>query len=91
MALNSDGVAKGNPSIAGGGRILRDNKGLFVRAFNGRFGCCSAYWVERMAVVRGPQLARDLGVASSDKQYFLYPDILGQGAEQWKVCVHIIN
>lgn len=52
LVLNIDGAYKGTPWIDGGGGIIKDNRGVFQRAFAENFGICTAYKAE----FRRPQL-----------------------------------
>ncbi|KAL0427613.1 UNVERIFIED_CONTAM: putative ribonuclease H protein [Sesamum latifolium] len=56
IKLNSDGASKGNPGIAGGGGILRDNNGRGIFAFQLFFGTTTSTFAELAALVRGLSL-----------------------------------
>lgn len=57
IKLNTDGVSKGNPGIAGGGGIFRDSAGHYLKAFTFTCGTASAIKAELTAVLHGLQIA----------------------------------
>ena len=62
-ALNTDGAAKGSPSQAGGGVIIRDHRGGLVSAMAMNIGVCHAFKAEVMALLKGLELARELKIS----------------------------
>lgn len=64
IKLNTDGVSKGNPGVAGGGGLdlFRDSTGKLLKAFT--FKCCisSATMAELHAVFHGLNTARQMGI-----------------------------
>ncbi|KAL2932186.1 hypothetical protein RDABS01_037596, partial [Bienertia sinuspersici] len=91
--LNSDGAARGTPGIAGGGGIIRDNRGLFQRAFSANFGVCSAYKAELKAVAIGLDMAHGMAikklVIQMDNKACI--EVLNNPDYQGGECFHIIN
>lgn len=93
VALNTDGAAKGSPGEAGGGGILRDNRGNFLRGFSANLGTCTAYKAELLAAEKGLEMALEVGVQKLILQMdnkaciesLLNPDY--HGGE----CFHILN
>lgn len=61
--MNTDGSTKGCPGLAGGGGVLRDCRGGFIKAFAANYGVCTAYKAEMKVVLQGLKMARDLGVS----------------------------
>ncbi|GJX15037.1 non-LTR retroelement reverse transcriptase, partial [Tanacetum coccineum] len=51
-----------NPGEAGGGGILRDSRGCFLRAFAEKYGICTVTRSEILALLRGIIMARDVGI-----------------------------
>lgn len=45
VSLNTDGAAKGAPGLAGGGGILRDHRGGFIKGFSAKYGIGTAVGV----------------------------------------------
>ncbi|GKB51119.1 non-LTR retroelement reverse transcriptase [Tanacetum coccineum] len=62
VLLNTDEVSRGNPVEAGGGGILRDSRGCFLRAFAKNYGICTVTRSEILALLRGIIMARDVGI-----------------------------
>ncbi|PWA45031.1 hypothetical protein CTI12_AA521190 [Artemisia annua] len=62
VLLNTDGASRGNPGEAGGGGILRDSRGYFLRAFTENYGICTVTRAEILALLRGIVMARDVGI-----------------------------
>lgn len=62
--LNTDGAARGSPSAAGGGAIIRNHCGTFLSAITLNFGSCHALRAEVLALLRGLELARNLHVSN---------------------------
>lgn len=90
--LNTDGVAKGTPGIAGWGGVIRDWRGQFICAFTAIFGICTTYRAELMAVSIGLDMAHDLGIQKLEVQIdneacaHVIKNLDYQGGE----CYHII-
>ncbi|KAF7834213.1 reverse transcriptase [Senna tora] len=59
--LNSDGACLGNPGPFAIGGIIRDHMGNWVKGFSGFVGQGTALKAELWAIVRGSNLALDLG------------------------------
>lgn len=55
VKLNTDGCNKGNPESAGGGEILKDNRGQLIMAFATLFGVCSNNVAEARTLLIGLQ------------------------------------
>ncbi|PWA44555.1 hypothetical protein CTI12_AA523610 [Artemisia annua] len=62
VLLNTDGASRGNPGEAGGGGIMRDAQGYFIRAFTENYGICTVTRSEILALLRGILMARDAGI-----------------------------
>ena len=58
--LNTDGSSKGNPSLAGGGGVIRDWR--WCSGFMINIGVCVAVDAELWAVIQGLSLAWRLGI-----------------------------
>ena len=93
IVLNTDGAARGCPGLAGGGGLLRDSRGIFVKGFAAHFGVCSAYKAELLAVELGLHMARALNIhkllIQMDNKACL--EGLQNPALQGGECVHILN
>ena len=93
VTLNTDGAAKGQPGHAGGGGLLRDHRGVFLRGFAANIGICSAYKAELMAAVLGLEMAVEMNIHKLFLQMDNQACIEGiknadyQGGE----CFHILN
>ena len=61
--LNTDGCAKGNPGVSGGGGVLRDSGGHVLVAFSAYLGEGSSLRAETLAALLGIQLCLGKGVA----------------------------
>lgn len=61
FTLNTDGASKGSPGLAGGGGVLRDDRGAFIRGFAANLGVCSAYKAEVAAAEYGLTMAKKHG------------------------------
>lgn len=61
IKLNSDGVSKGNPGVAGGSGVFRDSTGSFVHAYAFKCAFGSAITAEHNAVLHGLQIAFNQG------------------------------
>ena len=53
LTLNTDGCAKGNPGVSGGGGVLRDAAGVPFFAFSASFGDGSSLRAEALALATG--------------------------------------
>lgn len=53
LKLNTDGCSKENPGSAGGGVILRDDKGQLIMAYATFFGECANNVAESHAILIG--------------------------------------
>lgn len=62
IMLNTNGAAKGTPGQAGGGGVLRDCSGRFVRGFAARFGVCNAFKAEIWAAEIGLAMAKEMNI-----------------------------
>ena len=62
FTINTDGAAKGSPGPSGGGGVLRDNRGMFLRGFAANFGMGSAFKAELLAAEIGLEMAVQLGI-----------------------------
>ncbi|GJX33253.1 non-LTR retroelement reverse transcriptase [Tanacetum coccineum] len=62
VLLNTDGASRGNLGEAGGGGILRDSRGCFIRAFAENYGICTVTRSEILALLHGIIMARDVGI-----------------------------
>lgn len=62
IKLNSDGASRGNPGVAGGGRIFRSATGAFVQAYSMKCGTCSSVKAERWAALKGLVIAREMQI-----------------------------
>ncbi|XP_021740861.1 cation/H(+) antiporter 28-like [Chenopodium quinoa] len=57
LTLNIDGAAKGFPGLVGGGGVIRDYEGRFVRGFTAKFGSCTTFKAEVKAATLGLKMA----------------------------------
>ena len=60
--LNTDGTSLGNPGKAGGGGIIRDSEGRWVKGFARSIGFTASIIVELWALRDGLLLADQIGV-----------------------------
>ncbi|KAL0442005.1 UNVERIFIED_CONTAM: putative ribonuclease H protein [Sesamum radiatum] len=60
--LNTDGVSKGNPGVAGAGGIIRNHLGQTVLAFQEHLGLISNTATELKAIYRGVKLCIDSNI-----------------------------
>ena len=56
MKLNTDGSSLGNPGIAGGGGLIRDDYGRWIVGFSRRIGVTSCFLAELWALRDGLRL-----------------------------------
>ncbi|XP_027169553.1 uncharacterized protein LOC113769290 [Coffea eugenioides] len=54
--LNSDGCAKGNPRVSGGGGVVRDGEGRFIIGYSCFFGLLTSLHAELKAILFGVRL-----------------------------------
>ena len=59
--LNTDGCSRGNPGRAGGGGILRDDKGNFLLTFSSFFGNGTSIQAETRTLLFGVKLCLSCG------------------------------
>ena len=62
MKLNNDESALGNPSKAGGGGLIREHQGNWVRGFTRAHGNTSSSIAELWALRDGLEITKDLGL-----------------------------
>lgn len=62
VALNTDGFAKGSPGSVGGGSVLRDSRGAFIKGMAASLGVCTSYKAELLAAVMGLEMAVNMGI-----------------------------
>ena len=60
--LNSDGASQGNPRCAGGGGLIRDHNGKWVKGFMRNIGTTTSVAAEFWALRDGLMLAAQLGI-----------------------------
>ena len=53
IKLNTDGSSLGNPRLAGGGGVLRDEHGNRMTGFSRKIGITTSYLAKRWAVRNG--------------------------------------
>nr|XP_011470775.1 PREDICTED: glucan endo-1,3-beta-glucosidase, basic isoform-like [Fragaria vesca subsp. vesca] len=59
--INTDGLSKGNPSLAGCGGVFKDNFGRFIGGYYQGLGTQIAFFAELMAVILGVEFAFHFG------------------------------
>uniref|UniRef100_A0A2N9F8F6 RNase H type-1 domain-containing protein n=1 Tax=Fagus sylvatica TaxID=28930 RepID=A0A2N9F8F6_FAGSY len=64
--LNTDGSSLGNPGVAGGGGVIRDSCGTWVRGFSRTIGHTTSVQAELRALLDGMQLALELHITYLD-------------------------
>ena len=62
LKLNTDGSVLGNPGLAGGGGVLRDEYGSWIGGFSRRIGIANSFTAELWALRDGLLLCRQLNV-----------------------------
>ena len=62
MKLNKDGASQGNPGKAGGGGVIRDSTGKWVKGFSRSMGVTTSVIAEFWAIRDGLVLAKQLGI-----------------------------
>ena len=62
--LNSDGSALGNPGHVGGGGVIRDHNGKWLKGYARSLGCTNSCMAELWVLRDGLLLARDMGLNS---------------------------
>ena len=60
--LNSDGASMGNPGQAGGGGLIRDSQGQWVKGYMRKFGLATSVEAEFWALRDGLTLASQMGI-----------------------------
>jgi len=60
--LNTDGASKGNPGRAGGGGVLRGDKGEWICGFGESMRVCTTMKAEIKVVLRGLKIAKSLDI-----------------------------
>ncbi|KAK9997536.1 hypothetical protein SO802_022222 [Lithocarpus litseifolius] len=60
--LNTDGSAAGSPEVAGGGGVLRDDAGLWVKGFARQIGHTTSFLAELWALRDGLTMCLDLRI-----------------------------
>ena len=60
--LNTDGASLGNPSKVGGGGLIRDSEGRWIRGFSRSIGHATSVMAELWALRDGLKLAVQLGI-----------------------------
>ncbi|KAL2893701.1 hypothetical protein RDABS01_009610 [Bienertia sinuspersici] len=91
--LNTDEASKGSPGPAGGDGVIRSNRGEFVKAFSSKFGICSAFNAEVMAIKLGLEMARELDIMKLKVQMDNEACIvaLNNPSYQGGECFHLFN
>ncbi|KAH0726142.1 hypothetical protein KY284_002007 [Solanum tuberosum] len=91
--LNTDGYSKGNPGKAGGGGILRNERGHLIMAYAEYFGECSNNMSEAKAILFGIEWCLDKGftniLVESDSMLIINM-INGKAKTPWQIK-HIIE
>lgn len=62
IKLNTDGISKGNPGLAGGGGLFRDHTGTVMKVFCFFCGESTSLTAELFAIMYGLQLGIKLGI-----------------------------
>ena len=62
LKLNTDGSSLGNPGLASGGGLLRDENGSWIGGFSRRIGIANSFTAELWALRDGLLLCRQLNV-----------------------------
>nr|POE67385.1 putative ribonuclease h protein [Quercus suber] len=60
--LNTDGAFLGNPGKAGGGDLIRDHQGKWIKGFMRRIGLATSITTELWALRDGLMLAKQIGI-----------------------------
>jgi ribonuclease HI len=60
--LNTDGASSGNPGPAGGGGVIRDSRGDWVRGFSRSIGLASSVQAELRALLDGLLMTVELNI-----------------------------
>ena len=60
--LNSDGASQGNPGKAGGGGLIWDHQGMWIKGYMRRISVASSFVAECWALRDGLLLAIQLGI-----------------------------
>lgn len=86
VKLNCDGTSRGNSGYAGGGTVLRDNKGDLIIAYENYYGVDSSVYAETRAVLDGLRLAKGKNISHLwiELDYLLLVEMLnGDAAIPW--------
>lgn len=59
IKINTDGAARGNPSLAGFGGVFRDSRGVWITGFFQKIGFSNSLMAELLAIKTGLQLVVD--------------------------------
>ena len=62
--LNTDGSALGNPGRAGGGGVIRDHLGHWIKGYSRAMGTTNSFTAELWALRDGLIIAKDLGLCN---------------------------
>ena len=62
--LNTDGSALGNPGRAGGGGVIRDHLGHWIKGYNRALGTTNSFITELWALRDGLIIAKELGLCN---------------------------
>ncbi|KAL0008067.1 hypothetical protein SO802_009569 [Lithocarpus litseifolius] len=60
--LNTDGASLGNPGRAGGGGVIRDHRGMWMKGFARKIGHATSLLAKFLALRDGLQMALQLGI-----------------------------
>ena len=60
--LNTDGASLGNPGKAGGGGLIQDHQGKWIKGFMRRIGLVTSITAELWALRDGLMLAKQIGI-----------------------------
>lgn len=91
--MNCDGAAKGSPGAAGGGVIIRNDRGLLISGLSANFGRCTAFRAEVMALIRGLELAKNLQIKKLEIQLdsLTLVQALQSNTRECGGCTHDLN
>ena len=64
MKFNTDGSALGNPGRAGGGGVIRDHLGHWIKGFSRALGTTNSFIAELWALKDGLIIFKDLGLSN---------------------------
>lgn len=91
--MNTNGASKGDVGYAGGGGVLRDCRGSFIRAFSTIFGCCSAYRAEITSATIGLEMAKAMGISKLELQMDnkACVEVIQISSHHGGECVHLLT